>query len=226
MKLLDRLNELKDPNYKKFHASLCPTLDEQKIIGVKVPELRTLAKELYKEDNNILHEIGDYYYEEKMLRGLVIAISKVRFEEKIDLIERFVDTIDNWALCDIFCSSIKIKKFEKDKYFNFLKKYSKFKDEFKLRFLIVMLLDHFIDDDYLEESFNIVSKIKNDAYYVKMAIAWFISIVYIKYPQYSLNKIKYLDLDKWTYNKALQKIVESKRVSEEDKEKIKKLKVK
>ena len=226
MKLLDRLNELKDPNYKKFHASLCPTLDEQKIIGVKVPELRTLAKELYKEDNNILHEIGDYYYEEKMLRGLVIAISKVRFEEKIDLIERFVDTIDNWALCDIFCSSIKIKKSEKDKYFNFLKRYSKFKDEFKLRFLIVMLLDHYIDDDYLEESFNIVSKIKYDAYYVKMTVAWFISIVYIKYPQYTLNKIKNLDLDKWTYNKALQKIVESKRVSEEDKEKIKKLKVK
>ena len=225
MDVLEKLISLSDTKYKEFHSSLCPTVDSHKIIGVKVPVLRKLAKDLYKENNSIVDEIGNTYYEEIMLKGLIIASYNLEFKEKIKVIEPFVDIIDNWAICDIFCSSLKIKKSEKEEYFEFIKKYLKSNEEFKIRFMIVMLLDNYIDEEYLDRDFSIISKINNDSYYVKMAIAWFISTSYIKYPKYTLEKLKEIQLDKWTYNKSLQKIIESKRVSIEDKEMIKKLKV-
>ncbi len=222
MNILDRLFSMQDLEYQKFHSGLCPK--KKNIIGVRTPDLKKLAKELYKEDSNVLTKIGDKYYEELMLQGLVIALSTDPVDKKIKTIQKFVPKIDNWAVCDIFCASLKIKKNEKDKYFEFLKRYYDSKKEFELRFLIVMLLDHYLEEEYLDKIFDIISNIESNKYYVNMAIAWLLSICYIKYPKITLNNLSNLNLDDWTYNKAIQKVIESRRVSDKDKDNLRKLK--
>ena len=222
MKVRDRLFELQDLKYRDFHSGLCPNNDN--IIGVRVPILKKIAKELHKEDKDILTKIEDKYYEEVMLQGLIIALSTESVDKKIILIEEFVPKIDNWAICDIFCSSIKIRKDEMDIYYNFLTKYYNSKNEFELRFLLIMLLDHFLSEKYLDKIFLLVKSIKSDKYYVNMAIAWLLSVSYIKYPEYTLLNIDSLNLDKWTYNKTIQKIIESKRVSDKEKDMFRKMK--
>lgn len=222
MNIVDKLFSMRDLKYREFHSSLCPNTDN--IIGVRTPDLKKFAKELYKEDPNVLTKIGDKYYEEVMLQGLIIALSTENVDKKLEMIENFVKKIDSWAVCDIFCSSIKIKKNEKEIYFNFLKKYYKSKKEFEVRFLLVMLLDHYLEEEYLDKVFNIIKSINVDKYYVNMAIAWLLSICYIKYPKETLNRLDSLNLNDWTYNKAIQKIIESRRVSDKDKDNLRKLK--
>lgn len=210
-----RLFELQDLKYKQVHSNLCPNNDN--IIGVRVPVLKKIAKDLYNQDKDILRKIGNLYYEEVMLQGLIISLSTKSVEERIKLVENFVPKIDNWAICDTFCSSLKINKKEKSIYWDFLKKYYKSNKEFEIRFLLVMLLDHYLEENYIDEICNIIRNIHNDCYYVKMAKAWLISIMYIKYPQYTLEQLDKLNLDSWTYNKSIQKIIESKRVGIEQK---------
>ena len=217
-----RLFELQDLKYKEFHSNLCPNNDN--IIGIRVPILKSFAKQLYKEDKNILTKLANTYYEEVMLQGFIISLSTEPVNKKIKLIEKFVPKIDNWAICDTFCSSLKIKNKEKEIYWDFLKKYYDSSKEFEIRFLLVMLLDHYLEEKYLDEICNIIRNINNDNYYVKMSKAWLISIMYIKYPKYTLKELDNLNLDSWTYNKSIQKIIESKRVCTEEKEYLKKLK--
>ena len=111
MNIRDRIFELQDLKYKEFHSKLCPNVSN--IIGVRVPVLRQFAKELYKEDNEVINKIGNKYYEEIMLQGFLIAFSNENVETKINYIRNFLPKIDNWAVCDVFCSSLKIKHQEK-----------------------------------------------------------------------------------------------------------------
>ena len=222
MNIRERLFLLQDLKYQEFHSKICPKVDN--IIGVKVPELKKLAKELYKEDKEILYNIQDKYYEEIMLQGLIISLTVCNIDKKKELIDNFVHKINNWAVCDVFCSNLRLKKDEKQAIWNFLKKYYESKSEFETRFLIIMLLDHFLDEEHLDDICNIIENIKLDKYYVKMAKAWLLSIMYIKYPKYTLDKLNVIDLDNWTYNKTIQKIVESKRVPDSDKICLRKLK--
>lgn len=222
MNITDKLFELQDLKYKEFHSRLCP--NNKNIIGVKIPVLRKLSKQLYKEDKNILSKLGNEYYEEVMLQGMIISLLTISVEEKLEMIEGYVLKIDNWAICDIFCSSLKIKTKDKYKYWNFLKKYYDSNSEFEIRFLIIMLLDHFLEEEYLNEICDIIKNIANRDYYVKMAIAWLLSVMYIKFPTFMLENFDKLNLDKWTYNKTIQKIIESSRVDKEVKLKLKELK--
>ena len=111
MNIVDILFSMRDLKYKEFHSSLCPGTDN--IIGVRIPELRKLSKELYKKDKNVLTKIGDKYYEEILLQGLVISLSTESVDKKLKMIEKYVPKIDNWAVCDTFCASLKINKKEK-----------------------------------------------------------------------------------------------------------------
>lgn len=222
MNIVDTLFSMRDLKYKEFHSSLCPDTDN--IIGVRIPKLKKIAKELYKNDKYVLTKIGDNYYEEIVLQGLIIALSTESVNKKLKMIEKYVPKIYNWAVCDTFCAAIKIKKKDKEIYFKFLKKYYESNKEFELRFLIVMLLDHYLEEEYLDRVFEIISNIKLDKYYVNMALAWLVSFSYIKFPSETLNKLDTLNLNDWTYNKAIQKIIESKRVSEKDKQMLRKLK--
>lgn len=219
------LYSLQDKKYKEFQKGLCPGVVN--IIGVRIPELRKLAKELLKKYTlkELMENINDNYYEEIMLQGMVIGGAKEKINTILKYIEEFVPKIDNWATCDTFCTSLKITKKYKEEMWEFIQKYLKSDKEFELRFAIVMILGYFIDEKYLEENFKIFNNIKSDRYYVKMALAWAISICIIKYYE---RTVRYLEkeaiLDDFTYNKAIQKARESYRLSKEQKEFLKTIK--
>ncbi len=218
----EKIFSLADNKYKEFHSGLCPNTDN--IIGVRVPILRNYAKELVKDGfEKNFHNIQDEYYEEIMLKGMMIGIKKMDINEKLAYIEKFVPLIDNWAICDVFVAGLKIK--EKDKFYNFIQKYLSNKNtEFEIRFGLVCLLDYFIDKEHLNKIFAITDKINRDEYYVEMAIAWLISICYIKYPKETEKYLKNNKLSDFAHNKSIQKIIESTRVSQEEKDKLRKLK--
>lgn len=224
-KIKKKLLELSDQKYKEFHGGLCPGTEN--IIGVRVPVLRKYAQELFKEKDwkQTIEEIDDEYYEEIMLQGMLIGQAK---NEDINTIlkymEKYVPKIDNWAICDIFCAGLKITKKYKKEMWNFIQKYLKSDKEFEIRFAVVMILDYYIDEEYLKEDFKIFDDIKHEGYYVKMAVAWAISVCLIKYYEDTVEYLKTSKIDNWTYNKAIQKAIESYRISDNQKNFLRKLK--
>ncbi|MGN1330691.1 MAG: DNA alkylation repair protein [Clostridia bacterium] len=221
-KIREKIFSLADEKYKEFHTSLCPNTDN--IIGVRVPILRKYAKELIKEgfEENFL-KIENQYYEEIMLKGMMIGLKKMEITTKLNYIENFVPLIDNWAICDTFVAGLKIK--EKEEFYNFIQKYlDNSKSEFEIRFGLVSLLDYFIEKEYIIKIFQITEKIKKEEYYVEMAMAWLISICYIKFPKETLKYLKSNTLSNFVYNKSIQKIIESTRIDNKEKEKLRKMK--
>ena len=153
-----------------------------------------------------------------MLKGLIIGMAKLSFDETCKYLKKFIPIIDNWAVCDITCSSLKITKKNISEMWEFLLPYTKSNNEYEIRFAIVMYLSYYIDEKHIKEIFKIIENIKNDGYYVKMAIAWFISIAYIKEKDITKQFLNTTNIDNWIYNKALQKIIESYRVDKNEKE--------
>ena len=219
-----KLFELADEKYKKFHSGLCPGTDN--IIGVRVPMLRNYAKELAKkyQINVLLDTIDNEYYEEIMLQGMLIGLSKDDIFTVEKYIEQFVPKIDNWGICDTFCASLKITNKNKKEMWKFIQKYVKSDKEFEIRFAVVMLLDYYISEEYLEKDFAIFDGIDNTNYYVQMAVAWAISICLIKFYNETIEYLKNCKLDKFTYNKALQKAIESYKINDSQKEELRKMK--
>ncbi len=217
-KIKEKLYELADLNYKEFHSRLCPGTNN--IIGVRVPVLRKYAKELIRdyEITKLLKEIDSQYYEEIMLQGMLIGLEKVDLRIIQKQIQEFVPKIDNWAICDVFCAGLKITKKYKKEMWDFIQKYLKSDKEFEIRFAIVMILDYYIEEPYLKKDFKIFSSITNQAYYVQMAVAWAISICLIKHYNETVEYLKIANLDRFTYNKALQKAIESYRITDTQKE--------
>lgn len=220
----EKLLDLADEEYKKFHTNLCPNTIE--ILGVRAPKLRELAKEIVKSENvkEYLENAIDDSYEEILLQGMVLGLWKTNVEEFTYYLEKFVPKIQSWAICDMSVSSFKIVKKNKEYIWNFLQKYLKSDKEYEIRFVLVMILNYYIEEKYIEEVFKILNSIKNEAYYVKMAKAWTIQVVFVNFPVESIKFLENNELDDWTYNKALQKILESYKVSEETKKIIRKMK--
>lgn len=218
----EKIFSLADEKYKEFHSGLCPNTNN--IIGVRVPIIRKYAKELIKENfEENFSKIENQYYEEIMLKGMMIGLQKMEITTKLKYIEEFIPLIDNWAICDIFVAGLKIK--EKEEFYKFILKYlDNSKTEFEIRFGLVALLDHFIDQNHIKEIFDITEKIKKEEYYVEMAIAWLISICYIKFPKETLKYLKSNTLSDFVYNKSIQKIIESTRIDKVEKEKLRKMK--
>lgn len=218
-----KLYEIQDLKYKQFHSSLCPNVDN--IIGVRVPKLRNIAKELAKTNSKAYLELEDItFYEEKVIQGLLIGMSKLSIEETKKYLEKFIPKIDSWAVCDVVCSSLKIASKYPKGMWNFLEKYINSNEEFEIRFALVMYLDYYLNDEYIDKVIKNISKVKSNKYYVQMAIAWLLSVSYIKQKEKTLEYIKNNKLDDFTHNKAIQKIIESYRVSKEEKEFVKTLK--
>lgn len=208
---------LVDHKYREFHSSLVPGADN--ILGVRVPQLRLLAKEVAKrEDWRAFVEAADTeYYEETMLQGMVIGWSKMELEERMKYVEMFVPRINNWAVCDIFCGELKsaVRK-GKESVWSFAQPYLQSDEEFKLRFGIVMLF-HFVDDEHIDSLLEYADLFNHEAYYARMAMAWMLSICFVKFPDKTMEYMKRSKLDNWTYNKALQKTMESLRVDKDTK---------
>ena len=218
----EKIFSLADEKYKEFHSGLCPNTNN--IVGVRVPILRNYAKELVKEGfEKNYNKIQTEYYEEIMLKGMMIGLEKMDIDTKLTYIKEFIPYIDNWAVCDIFVAGLKIK--EKEKFYNFIQKYlENNKTEFEIRFGLVSLLYYYIDKEHIQEIFKITDKIKRDEYYIEMAIAWLISICYIKFPKETEEYLNNNKLSDFAYNKSIQKIIESTRVDEQVKNKLRKMK--
>lgn len=217
------LFELQDKKYKEFHSGLCPNNDN--IIGVRIPELRKLAKEISKDDwRKFLGENKNEYYEETMLEGFVIGYAKMEIEERFKLLTAFIPKIDNWAVCDCSCSTFKFIQKNRKEMWEFIKTYLNSSKEFELRFAIIIILDYYLTDEYIDEVFKIFDMVKKEDYYVKMAVAWTLQVAYVRYKERTIKYLENNKLDDFTYNKAIQKMIESYRISKEEKERLRKMK--
>ncbi len=224
MDIRERLFSLADTEYRNFHSSLCPGTDN--IIGVRVPVLRNLAKEIAQSGDflDFLNEQTEYY-EETMLAGMLIGMMKADFDTVLGYVRQFVPEIDNWAVCDTFCAGLKITKKHMHEMYSFILPFLDSRNEFEIRFAVVMLLDYYITADYISGVIALLDKVNHDGYYVKMAVAWALSVCYVKFPDVTMSYLSGENsLDDFTYNKTLSKICESLRVSKEDKAIIKEMK--
>ncbi|CAH1195632.1 hypothetical protein PAECIP111893_00732 [Paenibacillus plantiphilus] len=212
----DQLLELADTDYQKFAAALIPTINN--LVGVRLPELRKLAKRIAKDDwRAYLKEADNQYFEETMLQGMVIGYAGADIEESLRCTADFVPKIDNWSVCDCFCIGLKFTKTNKGRVWDFLQPYLKSEQEYELRFGAVMLLNFYIEEEYINEVLELLDRVKHDGYYIKMAVAWAVSICYMKLPEPTMTYLRTCSLDDFTYNKALQKMTESFRVDKETK---------
>lgn len=221
----DQLQDLADEEYRRFHGKLIPGVDTV-FYGVRVPALRKVAKELAKGDwRNFLALVQHSdVYEMNMLCGMVTAMAKCDFEEKLTYVEQFIPCINNWAVCDIVCGALKDVKKNQGRMFAFIQPYLNSQKEYEIRFAVVILMWYFLTDDYIGRVLEIYDGIHHDGYYVKMAVAWGISFCFIKYRELTLDYLAGCSLDDFTYNKSIQKMIESRRVSDEDKKMLREMK--
>ena len=221
----NELFKMQDMDYRDFNSKLIPTVDKGLFIGVRTPELRKYAKKLGKssEVKEFLHDLPHKYFDENQLHAFIISEIK-DFKNCIDEINRFLPYIDNWATCDQL--SPKVFKKHHNELFAYIKDWLKSDKVYTLRFGIGMLMEHFLDEDFDILYPEAVSKIRSDEYYVNMMIAWYFATALAKQYESIIPFIENNSLDIWTHNKAIQKALESLRISDEKKEYLKSLKIK
>ena len=214
--LQERLFGLQDKAYAEFHARLIPGVTEDSIIGIRVPVLRTFAKEYIKEaeSREFLKQLPHKYYDENMLHGLLISLIK-DYDECIRLTDEFLPYIDNWAVCDIMSPKVFAK--HKDELMVKILEWSKSEHTYTCRFGLEMLMTYFLDKDFKPEYLDIPASVHSDEYYVNMMIAWFFATALAKQWDATLPYIERKVLAPWTHNKTIQKACESYRVTEEHK---------
>ena len=213
------LETLCDEKYREFASSLLPGTEH--IIGVRIPELRTMAKRLAQSEwKQLFNDLTDDTFEEILLQGLIIGYAKGEPSEILEELEQFVPKIDNWSVCDSTASTLKIARKYPGTFFAYAKECIDDGREFSVRFGLVMMLFHFVDGIHITEILRAVNEALLDGYYAKMATAWLVSICYIKYPDITETWLHETQLDNWTFNKSIQKIRESRQVSAEDKNRL------
>lgn len=218
------LKSLSDEQYKNFHSKLTTTKYE--ILGIRVPIQRKIAKMISQGNIESFLEWGkDNYYEEVMIKGFVIASIKDK-EILLKYLDDYVSLIDNWAINDGFCNSLKIVKKDKDFWFDYFKKYLSSKEEFRIRVALIIFLSFYVSDEYLERIFKLIDEINVDKYYVNMGIAWLLCECFIKYRDKTLEYLLKSQVNVFTFNKTISKIRESYRVTKKDKEYLNSLKKK
>ena len=223
MDILERLKTLSDPAYGDFQAKLTPGIPREKFIGVRVPALRKLAKEVVKapECAAFLKALPHAYYDEDMLHGLVISEMK-DFAACLSETERFLPFVDNWAVCDIM--SPKVFQKHKAEMLPILKKWSKSKHTYTCRFGLEILMSHYLDEEFKPEYLKIPAAVKSDEYYVNMMIAWFFATALAKQWEATIPYLESETLDRWTHNKTIQKAIESYRITDAQKDYLRSLK--
>ena len=217
------LFKMQDKKYREFQAKLMPTVAPDTIIGVRTPELRKYAKQLIKsgETAEFLTELPHDYFDENQLHAFIISDTK-DYEKCIEEVNTFLPYVDNWATCDQL--SPKVFKKHKEKLLGEIKKWMKSKKTYTMRFGIGMLMQHFLDEDFKPEYPEVIAGIRSDEYYVNMMIAWYFATALAKKYEQVLPFIENGSLDAWIHNKAIQKSVESYRISPEQKQYLRSLK--
>ena len=220
-----QLKNLADEKYRKMQVTIIPTVAPESIIGVRTPELRKLAKELAKRSDisDFLSDLPHKYFEENQLHAFILSEMK-DFDACIRYVDAFLPYVDNWATCDQM--SPKIFKKHKEELLSWIDTWIGSKETYTVRFAIGMLMEHFLDDDFDPAYPKMVSKVRSEEYYVNMMIAWYFATALAKQYDSILPYIEKKKLSDWTHNKAIQKSVESYRITDEQKAYLKTLKVK
>ena len=223
MTVKDALFSYQDLKYRDFQSSLVPNIDKETIIGVRTPQMRQVAKEFYNtpEGNKFLSKLPHKYYEENLVHFFMIAMIK-DFDECVKEVERFLPYVDCWPVCDQ--SSPKVFKKKHKELLPLIKKWIASEHVYTARFGIRMLMNEFMGDDFKEEYLEWVSGVKGEDYYIKMMVAWYFATALAKRYDETVPYIEQHKLEDWTHKKAIQKAIESYRVSDEHKAYLKTLK--
>ena len=221
----NELFKMQDTAYRDFNSKLIPTVDKSLFIGVRTPELRKYAKQLAKREDieEFLHSLPHKYFDENQLHSFIVSEIK-DFKSCVDKVNEFLPYIDNWATCDQLSPKV-FKKHHKE-LIAYIKEWLKSDKVYTVRFGIGMLMEHFLDEDFDILYPETVSKIRSGEYYINMMIAWYFATALAKQYKSIIPFIENNSLDIWTHNKAIQKAVESLRISDEKKEYLKSLKIK
>jgi len=219
------LYKLQDLKYREFGCRLIPTVDPKTVIGVRMPDLRKLAKEYSKtaKANEFLAILPHKYYEENNLHGLFIELID-DYDEVIRLLELFLPYIDNWATCDLISPNV-FKMHQVELYPKILE-FINYGKTYSVRFGIKILMSFYLDTEFKKEMLDIVANIHSDEYYINMMIAWYFATALVKQYDEALLILQAKRLDKWTHNKTIQKAIESYRISDEIKGYLRTLKIK
>lgn len=228
VEIRERLQNLSEEKYREFQQKLQPGTEH--ILGVRLPLLRKLAAEVARGDWGLylaeLEEMNseDLFYEEIMMQGLVLGYARMSDEERVKYLNLFIPRITNWGICDSSISGFRFMRKTPEFWFSFLKQFRNSVNEFEIRFMIVSMMSHFMDQTHIDEILKICGEIRNNGYYAKMGNAWAVSVCYVKFPEKTKAFLKQGRLDDFTHNKAIQKMRESYRVSREEKEYLNSLK--
>lgn len=217
--LIGQLRVLADEKYRIFNESLMPGIEETSL-GVRMPVLRKVARQILKDapgafldasQNNPVHELN-------LLHAIILAKEDCSIEQKLARIRNFVPTISNWAVCDLLCNDLKQSPELHEALLPLLREYARSEREYEVRFAYVMLMTYYRDSAHIDETFRIYAEFHHDGYYAKMGAAWGLSFLYIDWPDQTLDLLKNHTFDRFTHNKAIQKCIESYRVSDSDKQ--------
>ena len=213
-----------DLKYRDFQAPLFPNINKDKMIGVRTPELKKLAKELYGNEiaNAFIETLPHTYFDENQLHTFIISLIK-DYTKCLNEVEKFLPYIDNWGTCDQLSPKVFAK--HKDELIASIKKWLKSKHTYTVRFAIGMLLGLYLDDSFKEEYLELVASIKSEEYYINMMVAWYFATALAKQYKSSIKYIENKKLSPWVHNKTIQKALESYRISDEQKVYLKSLKV-
>ena len=219
-----QLFDLQDIAYGDFQAKLMPTIDRSAIIGVRTPAIRTLARQVAKTDEAraFISQLPHRYYEENNLHAFIIERSR-DFDEALRLTNQFLPYIDNWATCDSFTPKVFGK--HPDELLKAIDGWIVSNHTYTVRYAIRMLMAFFLDERFKPEYAQMVAAVKSEEYYIKMMIAWYFATALAKQYDATIGFIRNRILDPWTHNKAIQKAIESYRVSNEQKEELRRMKV-
>ena len=222
MTVYERLAVLGDEKYRDFQSKLVPNIPKETILGVKTPEMRKIAKEIRgtEEAEEFLTQLPHKYYEENLVHFFVIAMIK-DFDECVEAVETFLPYVDCWPVCDQ--SSPKVFSRNHEKLLPLIKKWIESDHVYTSRFGIRMLMNEFLGEDFKPEYLEWVASVKGEDYYIKMMVAWYFATALAKQYDASVVYIEERRLEPWTHKKAIQKAVESFRVSDERKEYLKTL---
>ena len=225
-KIQKELFEMQDLKYRDFHSKLMPTVDKEKVIGVRIPQLRKYASSFLKissreEVEEFMQTLPHQYYEEDNLHAFIIEKIK-DYEECINALNAFLPYIDNWATCDMM--NPKVLKKESERLLEQVKVWLKAKETYVVRFAMGCLMNYYLDEYFTEECANMVAEVQSDEYYIRMMQAWYFATALAKQYDAVLPYLLEHKLSMWVHNKTIQKAVESYRITTEQKDYLKTLK--
>ena len=220
----EHLPELSDESYKRFQAKLMPTVSLDRIIGVRTPQIRRYAKEIFEsaEAKAFLSDLPHAYYDENNLHGALLERIP-DFDAAINAVEAFLPHVDNWATCDMFCP--KILRTEPQRLLVFIQKWLLSDHVYTVRYGLVRLTFWYLDAPvFSPEILALAAAVEKEEYYVQMAVAWFFSMALVKQWDATLPYLTDQRLDLWIHNKAIQKAIESEQITPSQKEFLRSLK--